>query len=229
MAGRFNGLLGMLGLKEKKPDVVKNRNTAPKYEERELSKKGKKPEEERELPKKGKKPEEEWELPKKARKPEEERESKKGKISEEERSADRDEVQQRPQRGGKLQPLDVIDGFQVRPGFYNRDGATATSNGVSFTIHSIGATGCTLLLFRPQEMEPYARLKFPKPYHIGNTYSMLVFGLKIEEFEYAFQLDGPYDREKGLLFKPENVLLDPYAKAVTGQRNWGERDRKSTL
>ena len=66
-------------------------------------------------------------------------------------------------------------------------------------------------------------LKYPEAYHIGNTYSMFVFGLKIEEFEYAFQLDGPYDEKKGLLFKKENVLLDPYARAVTGQRNWGER------
>lgn len=132
-------------------------------------------------------------------------------------------VHHKPQRGVGLQPLDVIDGFQVRPGFYNRDGATAASNGVSFTIHSFGATGCTLLLFHPQAKEPYAKLKYPESYHIGNTYSMLVFGLKIEEFEYAFQLDGPCDREKGLLFNKDNVLLDPYAKAVTGQRNWGER------
>ena len=134
-----------------------------------------------------------------------------------------DHTQHKPQRGVKLQPLDVIDGFEVRPGFYSRDGAAASSNGISFTIHSIGATSCTLLLFRPQEKEPYARLKFPESYHIGNTYSMLVYGLKIEEFEYAFQMDGPYDEEKGLLFDKENVLLDPYARAVTGQRQWGER------
>lgn len=81
--------------------------------------------------------------------------------------------------------------------------------GVSFTIHSFGATACYLLLFRPQEKEPYVTLKYPEAYHIGNTYSMFVFGLKIEEFEYAFQLDGPYDEKKGLLFKKENVLLDP--------------------
>ncbi len=134
-----------------------------------------------------------------------------------------DFVQHKPQRGTKLQPLDEINGFKVRPGFYNRDGAAAASNGVSFTIHSHGATSCTLLLFRPQEKEPYVRLPFPESYHIGNTYSMLVFDLKIEEFEYAFQLDGPYDKEHGLLFDKNNILLDPYAKAVTGQRNWGER------
>lgn len=132
-------------------------------------------------------------------------------------------VWQMPQRGTRLQPLDEIAGFQVRPGYYNRDGACAAPNGVSFTIHSAGATGCTLLLFYPQEKEPYAKLKFPESYHIGNTYSMLVFGLNIQEFEYAFQLEGPYDKEQGLLFDKDNVLLDPYAKAVTGQRQWGER------
>ncbi len=52
---------------------------------------------------------------------------------------------------------------------------------------------------------------------------MLVFDLKIEEFEYAFQLDGPYDKEKGLLFNKNTVLLDPYARAVTGQKEWGDR------
>ncbi len=134
-----------------------------------------------------------------------------------------DRFRQKPKRGVKLQPLDEIDGFKVRPGFYSRDGAAAAPNGVSFTIHSYGATSCTLLLFRPHEKEPYARLKFPEAYHIGNTYSMLVFDLKIEEFEYAFQLDGPYDKEKGLLFDKNNILLDPYARAVTGQKEWGDR------
>ena len=129
----------------------------------------------------------------------------------------------RQDRGVMLPPLDEIDGFMVRPGFYNSEGAVPTARGVSFTIHSVGATGCTLLLFRPQEKEPYARLKYPEAYHIGNTFAMLVFGLKIDEFEYAFQLDGPYDASRGLLFDKKNVLLDPFAKAVTGQRNWGER------
>lgn len=52
---------------------------------------------------------------------------------------------------------------------------------------------------------------------------MFVFGLKIDEFEYAYEIDGPYDKEKGLLFDKSKVLLDPYAKAVTGQHAWGER------
>lgn len=126
-------------------------------------------------------------------------------------------------RSTGLQPLDEICGYSVRPGFYNHDGAMASDKGVSFTIHSFGATACSLLLFRPREKEPFATLKYPEAYHVGNTYSMFVFGLDIEEFEYAFQLEGPYQPEKGLLFNKNNILLDPYARAVTGQRQWGER------
>jgi glycogen operon protein len=125
--------------------------------------------------------------------------------------------------GEKLPPLDEIDGFQVRPGFYSRPGAAATNMGVSFTVSSFGATSCTLLLYKPAANEPFAKLTFPEAYHIGNTYSMLVYGIKIDEFEYAFQLDGEYNKEKGLLYDKENVLLDPYARAVAGQRKWGEK------
>lgn len=124
----------------------------------------------------------------------------------------------------KLPPLDEIAGYKVRPGFYRMEGAHLATGGVSFTITSHGATSCTLLLFRPQESEPYARIPYPASYHIGDTYSMLVFGLDIKQFEYAFCLDGPYQPEKGLLFDKNNILLDPYAEAVTGQRKWGQRE-----
>lgn len=122
-----------------------------------------------------------------------------------------------------LLPLDVVEGFKIRPGFFRMYGACVASNGVSFTINSHGATRCTLLLFKPQEPKPYARIPFPDSYRIGDTYSMLVFDIKPDEFEYAFSFDGPYEPAKGLLFNEENVLLDPYSRAVTGQRKWGEK------
>lgn len=122
-----------------------------------------------------------------------------------------------------LLPLDVVEGFKIRPGFFRMYGACVASNGVSFTINSHGATRCTLLLFKPQAPKPYARIPFPDSYRIGDTYSMLVFNIKPDEFEYAFSFDGPYEPAKGLLFNEENVLLDPYSRAVTGQRKWGEK------
>ena len=120
-----------------------------------------------------------------------------------------------------LPPQDRIQGFDVRPGFYEINGASAFPNGVNFTIISFGAVSCTLLLFHRRERTPYARLPFPAHYRVGNVFSMFVYGLEIDEFEYAYSIDGPFEPEKGLIFDKTKYLLDPYAKAVTGQSGWG--------
>ena len=120
-----------------------------------------------------------------------------------------------------LAPLDYIDGFAVRPGFYEINGATAIPGGVNFTVYSHGAASIELLLFHREAAEPFAVLPFPTRYRIGNVYSMIVFKLNIEEFEYAYRVDGPYEPEKGKIFDKSKYLLDPYAKAVTGQSEWG--------
>lgn len=119
--------------------------------------------------------------------------------------------------------LDRIGEYEVRPGFYDYEGASPIPGGVNFTVHSHGAVSCELLLYHRKESEPYAVLPFPENYRIGDVYSMIVFGLNVEEFEYAYRVDGPYDPAKGLLFDKSHVLLDPYAKAVTGQSTWGKR------
>ena len=100
-----------------------------------------------------------------------------------------------------LLPIECINGFCVRPGLYEINGATALTNGVNFTVHSQNATSCELLLYRRGEEEPYGVIPFPDRYRIGRVFSMIVFGLKITEFEYAYRLDGPYQPEKGLLFE----------------------------
>ena len=125
---------------------------------------------------------------------------------------------------GQLIPLDTICGFQVRPGFFLDFGATVIPGGVNFTIQSHKATSCELLLFHREAEEPFAVLPFPDNYRIGFCYSMIVFGLDIEEFEYAYRLDGPYDEKKGLRFDRTKILLDPYARAVTGQSHWGHKN-----
>lgn len=120
-----------------------------------------------------------------------------------------------------LVPMDHVAGFDIRPGFYETNGATAIPGGVNFTVYSHEATSIELLLFRPMEEEPFAVLPFPEHYRIGNVYSMIVFKLNIEEFEYAYRVDGPYEPKKGLIYNKNKYLLDPYAKAVTGQSCWG--------
>ncbi len=61
-----------------------------------------------------------------------------------------------------LVPMKELDGFEVRPGFYEINGATAIPGGVNFTVHSLGATSIELLLFHRMEEEPFAVLPFPQ-------------------------------------------------------------------
>ena len=96
----------------------------------------------------------------------------------------------------QLKPIDTVNGFQIRPGFFREFGAVAIPGGANFTIHTHGATSCELLLFHRKAEEPYAVIPFPESYRIGFCYSMIVFDLDIEEFEYAYRLDGPYDEKK---------------------------------
>ena len=120
-------------------------------------------------------------------------------------------------------PTDIIAGFPVRPGFFELNGATPLSNGVNFTAHPRHGTSCELLLFHSGEEEPFAVLPFPNACRIGDVYSMIVMGLDIEDLEYGYRIDGPYEPEKGHIFDKTKVLLDPYAKAVAGQREWGQQ------
>ncbi|MBD5459528.1 MAG: glycogen debranching enzyme, partial [Lachnospiraceae bacterium] len=126
-----------------------------------------------------------------------------------------------------LVPMDYVEGYAIRPGFYEINGATAIPGGVNFTVQSSDATAIELVLFRKSETEPYAVIPFPSHYRIGNVYSMIVFKLNIEEFDYAYRVDGPYDPRRGMIFDRSKLLLDPYAKAVVRHEKWGERSQRT--
>ncbi|MDE6620353.1 MAG: glycogen debranching enzyme [Lachnospiraceae bacterium] len=119
-------------------------------------------------------------------------------------------------------PTDEVAGFPIRPGKFLENGAIRVDEGVNFTIHSNGAKSCSLCLFHVGEHEPYAVLPFPESCRMGGTYSMVVYGLKPKDFEYAYQFDGEYNVSKGLLFDKTKYILDPYAKSVAGQEIWGK-------
>jgi len=123
-------------------------------------------------------------------------------------------------------PTDTIAGFKTRPGLYETNGATELPGCVNFTIYSLGATSCELLLFHRKEKEPYAVIPIPNSYRIGKTWSIMIFGLNVENFEYAYRLDGPWDPEHGDRFDKTKEILDPYAKAVVGQRAWGKEENR---
>ena len=125
------------------------------------------------------------------------------------------------------QATDTINGFECRPGIYTLNGASAMLKAVNFTIHSAYATGCSIVLFRRGETEPYAEIPIPDSYRIGDTWAIMVYGLDIYEIEYCYRFSGEYAPEKGLLFNNKTNILDPYARAVTGQSVWGKRSALS--
>ena len=114
--------------------------------------------------------------------------------------------------------VDKIGKYWVCPGDFLSFGAKRVAEGVNFTIHSVHAYAMELLLFHNEEDEPYAVLRFPDAYRIGHTYAMVVFGLDIEQFEYAYRV---IELDSNGKEKASPQLLDMYAKAVVGQRVWG--------
>ncbi len=102
-------------------------------------------------------------------------------------------------------------------------GATLDAGGgVNFSIYSKEATSCTLVLFHHGQNKPFIEIPFPESFRIGNVYTMLVYGIDIESTEYGYRFDGPYDPQKGLLYDKTKILLDPYAKSISGRSVWGK-------
>ena len=115
-----------------------------------------------------------------------------------------------------------IAGFRVRAGRLLPFGATPVDGGVNFAVSSLHATAVTLVLFRRGEREPLAELPFPGSFRVGGVYAMTVFGVDPASVEYGYRVDGPYLPEEGHRFDPGALLVDPYAKALTGREVWGE-------
>ena len=116
-----------------------------------------------------------------------------------------------------------INGFKVGRGEVLPFGANVTANGVNFSIFSSFAKSCTLVLFKRGELKPFVEIEFPDTFKIGNVFSMCVFELEFDKIEYGYRLDGDFNPEKGHRFNKNKILLDPYAKLITGREKWGER------
>jgi isoamylase len=111
-------------------------------------------------------------------------------------------------------------GFRLRPGNPLPFGASIVPGGVNFSIHSYNAESCTLVLFGKGEVEPLAEIPIPAEFRIGSVYPIIVLDLDYRNIEYGFRMDGPKGSQVHR-FNPDNILLDPYAKAIGGREIWG--------
>lgn len=121
-----------------------------------------------------------------------------------------------------LFPTHEYEGYKLRAGRPYPFGATVIGNAVNFSIYSRYATSCTLVLFHNHEKTPFLEIPFFKEFRLGNVFSMMVFDLDYENVEYGYRMDGPFDPQQGHRFDKTKILMDPYAKLITGRDVWGE-------
>ena len=124
----------------------------------------------------------------------------------------------------ELFPTRELNGIRYTAGKVLPFGATiVNSSTVNFSVYSRHATACILVLFHKGDAEPFAEIPIPEEYRIGHVYAIMVFDLNWEETEYGYRFDGPYDLKAGHRYDKSKIVLDPYAKLVSGREEWHRR------
>ena len=93
-------------------------------------------------------------------------------------------------------------------------GANVRPDGVNFAVHSQTATEVYLLLFDTPNGDPTDVIQLKERSKF--TWHAFVGGLRAGQL-YGYKVRGEYRPEWGLRFNDAKLLLDPYAKAVTGK------------
>src|SRR3978361_40226 len=106
----------------------------------------------------------------------------------------------------------------VLPGMPFPLGATWDKQGVNFTLYSENATAVELCLF-DNENDAKETTKLNLIELTDFIWHMYVKGLQPGQL-YGFRVHGPYEPENGHRFNPNKLLLDPYAKAISGDFDW---------
>ena len=109
--------------------------------------------------------------------------------------------------------------FKLWKGRPNPLGATVNEHGVNFALFSENATAVDLCLF-DDASAPSETMRLPMYERTNQVWHCLVPGLKAGQI-YGYRVHGPFEPSQGHRFNPAKLLLDPYAKAITGLVAWG--------
>ena len=110
--------------------------------------------------------------------------------------------------------------MRVWPGSPSPLGATWDGEGTNFAVFSEHATAVELCLFSHREdAEEAARIRLrERTDQIWHAYLPDVRPGQL----YGFRMHGPYAPEEGHRFNPAKLLLDPYARAISGTIRWSD-------
>ncbi|HEY2816241.1 MAG TPA: glycogen debranching protein GlgX [Casimicrobiaceae bacterium] len=111
-------------------------------------------------------------------------------------------------------PLSHQTGKTVSAGKWYPLGATLQDDGVNFALYSKHASEVYLLLFEAPQGTPTDVIRLDaQDKYIWHTF---VHGLKAGQL-YGYRVRGPFDPQHGHRFNEHKLLIDPYAKALTGK------------
>ncbi|MBY4892912.1 glycogen debranching protein GlgX [Rhodobacteraceae bacterium N5(2021)] len=112
----------------------------------------------------------------------------------------------------------MLENYAIEAGVPNPLGATFDGNGVNFAVFSRHASQVTLCLFNEGGQETHL---IAMPERDGHVWHGYIPGMGPGQ-QYGFRVHGPFAPEEGHRFNPYKLLIDPYAKRLTGQPIWND-------
>lgn len=93
-------------------------------------------------------------------------------------------------------------------------GATCDQYGTNFALFSANATKVELCLFDDSGIDEIARIELPE--FTDDIWHGYVEGV-VAGSKYGYRVHGPFEPHNGHRFNPYKLLLDPYAKKISGE------------
>lgn len=103
---------------------------------------------------------------------------------------------------------------EISEGSPHPRGTTLKNDGVNFAVFSKFAKEVFLLLFDKPDGEPTDIIQLKN--RSGNIWHVFVHGIKAGQL-YGYKVAGEYDPAHAMRFNKHKLLIDPYAKALTGK------------
>ncbi len=116
-----------------------------------------------------------------------------------------------------IQSLHSSSPYRISEGSPTPFGAVYDGRGVNFALFSEHATGVELCLFDSGSDRETVRI--PLPHKTENVWHAYVEGIGPGQL-YGYRVHGPYDPANGHRFNPHKLLIDPYARLLSGRLRW---------
>ena len=109
------------------------------------------------------------------------------------------------------------DSIKVYPGRPYPLGATWDGSGVNFALFAKNASAVTLCLFEEHCGPHHVDIQLQeRSRHVWHVYIPDIGPGQC----YGYRVDGPYEPHNGLRYNAHKLLIDPYAKAISGKIDW---------